>query len=365
VTLGGENNAAEFEVLREAGVAAFALAHGRGRHAEYRHVIASIEGFRPTLLHTSLFEADLVGRLAALRTRTPAISSLVNTPYGPHAAEVEDVPSFKRAAVRWIDRLLARNATTAFHAISQTTADHAVAHLGVDPRMIRVVPRGRSAQALGVRSSCRREAVRSRLGWEDHPIVLNVARQEPQKGHLLLLEAMAGVLKAHPTAQLVLVGRTGRSSRAIEDRIAELGIGAAVTYLGVRTDVPDLLAAADVFAFSSLHEGLGGAVVEAAGVGVPVVAFDVPAIREVLGETYPWLVPIGDPIALSRAVIQVLKKDADLEDVVAAQRKRFHEQYELDTAVAGMSRLYRDVGMTVQSRRWRRIARTPRVRVQV
>jgi glycosyltransferase involved in cell wall biosynthesis len=363
VTLGGENNVAEFEVLRESGVAIFALPHGQSRRAAYRHVVTSIETFRPTLLHTSLFEADLVGRLAALRTRTPVVSSFVNTSYDPRAAEVEDISVWKRDAVRRIDRFLARNATTAFHAISQATADHAVTHLGVDPRMIRVVPRGRSLQALGVRSSARREAVRTRLGWQERPIVINVARQEPQKGHKLLVEAMTGVLEEYPDALLVLVGRSGRSSHTIRQRIEELGIGAAVVQLGMRTDVPDLLAAADVFAFSSLYEGLGGAVVEAAGLGVPVVAFDVPAVREVLGDAHPWLVPIGDATALGTAVTLALAGGKVVEDVAATQLERFHEQYELQAAVTGMTRLYRDVAVSVRSRRPRRIGRSVRVRV--
>ena len=173
------------------------------------------------------------------------------------------------------------------------------------------------------------------------------------------------MLSTNSTAQLVLVGPIKRSSRAAKGWIEELGIGAAGTCLGVHTNVPDLLTAAHTFALSSLYEGLGGAVVESVGVKVPGVASDVPAAREVLGGTYLWVVPIGDSIALSQALIQVPDGGAGAEGVAAGQRTRFHEQCQLKAAVAGMGRLYRDVGASVQDRRRHRLARTPRVRVQV
>jgi glycosyltransferase involved in cell wall biosynthesis len=353
----------DLESFRAANVAVFAPEHEFGRRGAYQHVRTAIEAFRPTLVHTSLFDADLVGRLAGLRTKTPVVSSFVNTPYDPHAAVVEDVSGFKRAGVRRVDKYLARNATTAFHAISQATADHATTHLGIDPQMVRIVPRGRSAAALGKRTAERRAAVRDRLKWGDAPIILNVARQEPQKGHLLLVAAMADVLEVRPDAQLILVGRDGRSTPALSAKVSELGIDDAVTRLGVRTDVADLLAAADVFAFSSLYEGLGGSVVEAAGVGVPVVAFDVPAVREVLGDAHPWLVPIGDTALLGRALQQVLSGGVEVQRAALAGRERFLDRYELNICVSGMCELYRDVDAGIRGHRWSRLARPPRVRV--
>jgi glycosyltransferase involved in cell wall biosynthesis len=173
------------------------------------------------------------------------------------------------------------------------------------------------------------------------------------------------MLSTNSTVQLVLVGRTERSSRAARGWIDELSIGAAGTCLGVHTDVPDLFTAAHTFTFTSLHGGLRGAVVESVGVKVPIIASDVPAAREVLGDTYPWLVPIGDSIALCQALIQVPDGGADAEDVAAGRRTRFHEQCQLKATAVGMDRLYRDVGASVQARRRHRLARTPRVRVQV
>jgi hypothetical protein len=117
--------------------------HGRGRRVAYRRVLTSIGVFRPTLLCMSLSESDLVRRLAPLRAQKPTIGSDIDTPYDGYAAEVEDLPSLKRAAVRWTERSKARNFPT---------ADHTVTQLGVDPRMSRVAPGGRRPQAREVRT---------------------------------------------------------------------------------------------------------------------------------------------------------------------------------------------------------------------
>ena len=339
--------------LKSFGVPTFVPVHDGGRRHRYRHVVAAIEAFRPDLVHTSLYEADLVGRIAATRRRIPVVTSLVNTPYDREALQAETAPALKLAAARLVDLVLAHFATTAFHAISDATADHAVQHLRIDRRSARVVPRGRSLASLGVRTESRRARVRAELVWGDEPVIINVARQEPQKGQLLLLEAMARVLERVPSARLALVGRRGRSSEALRERIEVLGIGDAVLELGVRTDVPDLLAAADVFAFSSLYEGLGGAVVEAAGAALPVAAFSVPAVREVLGDQHPWLVPVGDAGALAEALTEILADGGRAAEVAEAQRQRFVERYELITCVDGMTRLYRDV-LAAAPLRWRR-----------
>ena len=99
-------------------------------------------------------------------------------------------------------------------------------------------------------------------------MVINVGRQEHQKGQVLLVEAFSQVLANHPGALLLIVGRPGAATKAIETAIADAGLGGSVRLLGPRSDVADLLCAADVFAMSSLFEGLGGVVLEAMALNV-------------------------------------------------------------------------------------------------
>ena len=85
-------------------------------------------------------------------------------------------------------------------------------------------------------------------------------------------------------ARLVLVGAPARSTEAVKARIARSGLDDRVQLLGHREDVGDLLVAADVFAFPSLYEGCGGTLIEAMALAVPIVASNIPPVREVTGD---------------------------------------------------------------------------------
>lgn len=358
VVLGAENNV--LEPFEQATIPCFVPGPDarNGRIAAVRHVRSAIRAFQPHLVHTTLFDADLAGRVAAKLERVPVISSVVNTPYGPEATAAEPVSRWKLRAARAVDGFLARRFTSGFHAISAATARHAEVHLRVAPQVMRIVPRGRSRQALGERSSQRRADVRERLGWNDHPVVINVAREEPQKGQRTLLEAFPGVLAEHPDALLVIVGRRGRSSAVLDRLVDELRLGGSVERLGVRTDVADLVSAADVFAFPSHYEGLGGAAVEALGLGMPIVASDIPALRELLAAERGWLVPPGDQVALAASILEVLRGGEEVERRSQAAREYFDRSYELDRCLEGMLDLYRDIesqlSVDPKASRWRR-----------
>lgn len=297
---------------------------------------------RPDVVHSVLWDADLAARLAHPGSGTRHVSSLVNTPYTPEAFAA--APSPRRLAVaRALEGVMARRLTTRFHAISGSVADAAVAQLGVDRRRVEVVPRGRDRRLLGEPSGDRRHAVRQLLGVPLRvPLVLNVARQEPQKGLDLLLAAFAELAARHPGAVLVQAGREGAASSALRSAVTALGLDGRVRFLGRRTDVADLLTASDVFAFSSLWEGLGGAVLEAMALEVPVVAFDVPAVREVLGG-HGLLARLGDPADLAARLLEALDDGPGSRARAAAARQRFDEHYALDVVVPRMAAFYRSV----------------------
>jgi glycosyltransferase involved in cell wall biosynthesis len=271
------------------------------------------------------------------------VCSLVNTPYGHEVARAEPVAGWKLRLVRRLDRVLARRMTSGFHAISVAAAQHAVEHLGVSPTSIRVIPRGRSTASLGAATIERRTATRGRFDWAGRPVVLNVARHEPQKGQLHLIDAFPAVLETSPDALLVIAGREGRSTATIQRRVRALGLDHAVRLLGERSDVPDLLAAADVFAFPSLYEGLGGAVVEAMAFGLPIVATDIPALREVLQTDRGWLVPPGDAGQLAAALNRALAGGEEVRARAARSRHAFFSEYRLDLCAVRMRELYADI----------------------
>lgn len=134
------------------------------------------------------------------------------------------------------------------------------------------VHNGMDAAKYRVDPICRDE-VRRELGLEDQPVLIQVARMEPQKNHGFMLEVFQAFLQQHPDGVLLLAG-DGTLRLQLEEKARDLGISQQVRFLGVRADVPRLLQGADVFVFPSKFEGLGLAAVEAQAAGLPCVLSD-------------------------------------------------------------------------------------------
>ena len=119
----------------------------------------------------------------------------------------------------------------------------------------------------------KRTEMRLQLELTDELAVGHVGRFNQQKNHPFLLEIFAALLKKEPNAVLLLVGG-GTDMQRIQAKAQTLGIAEKVRFLGVRSDVTDLMQAMDVFVFPSLYEGLGIALIEAQAAGLPCVVSD-------------------------------------------------------------------------------------------
>jgi glycosyltransferase involved in cell wall biosynthesis len=289
----------------------------------------------------------VAGRLAAWRTGTPVVTSLVNTSYDAGRRRDPNVAAWRLAVVRSVEGWTARRLTASFHAISEAVAAAAVHALGIRRDRITVVPRGRDRTRLGDPSPARRAEARRRLDIApDASVVVTVGRQEYQKGQRTLVDAVARM--RHP-ALLLVVGRQGAATAEVET--AARPLGPRVRLLGHRTDVPDILAAADVFAFPSRYEGLGGAVIEAMALGLPVVASDLPALREVVdADVTGVLVPPDDPATLASALDTLLADDSTRRRMGEAGRQRFLDRFTLDAVVDPMIAVLADAAGTVAGR---------------
>ncbi len=304
------------------------------RLSQIRQLRKMLQSERPSLVHTVLFEADIVGRVAAMGTGIPVTGTLANTTYEPARIEAdENLKAWRVGLVRWLDGLTARHLARQFHAVSEAVKNSAVESLGLDPATVTVIYRGRDTQRLGIPSKQRRDRVRNELGVPDETVLLlTVGRQEYQKGHVYLLEAFSSVVKNHPDTKLLVAGRTGNASAHLQRLTLDLGIASNVELMGHRTDVPDLLVAADVFVFPSLWEGLGGALIEALALELPIVASDLPALREVVGGgEFGILVPPGDSAALADAISGLVTDERARRELSRGGRDRFDDLFSLDT----------------------------------
>ena len=185
--------------------------------------------------------------------------------------------------------------------------------------------------------------LRANLRLASGPVLVNVSRMVPGKGHLHLVEAFGAVLDAEPSATLVLVG-DGSERPAVEARAAELGVSHALRVLGNRHDVPEILSMADVFVFASESEGFGLAVLEAMAATKPVVAFRLPAIEEFAadGES-ALLVSRGDVPAFAAAVQKVLADPALGAALGRAGRATVEQRFPADAVARTFEEVYDEV----------------------
>ncbi|MEV4560326.1 glycosyltransferase family 4 protein [Kitasatospora sp. NPDC049285] len=323
--------------LRAAGAGVLPVLRG-SRAARVAALRAEFRRLRPDLVHTTLYESDVLGRTAALAAGVPVVSSLVNSAYGPEHLHARGLSPWKVRAAQALDGVTAQGVRR-FHALTEHVAESMAARLRLRRSRIDVIPRGRDPELLGSVTPERRSAVRGALGiGEGTPVVLAAARQQYQKGLDVLLEAWPAVRAERPEAVLLLAGSRGSETARLEELAASAG---GVRFLGPRDDVFDLMAAADAFAVPSRWEGLGSAAMEAMGVGVPLVCADVPALRETVGSAdYALLVPPRHPAELAAGVLRVLADPAEAAVRAKAARARFLTRFTLHQVTARMVEFY-------------------------
>jgi glycosyltransferase involved in cell wall biosynthesis len=336
VTLFDDDGALD-QRLSELGVTRIKLIR-RGPRAqipELRHLVRSQ---RPDVIHTSLVFSNFLGRIATWNMPTPVVTSWVSCDYGPEHRATSPYGSLGVRSAHLADLLTARS-TDHFHAISEHVAQVMSRRLRVPGKRIHVVYRGRDSARLGTFTRDRRLTVRASLSIaDDAPVVLSAARLDREKGVDTTFAAFRLLRERIPNAVLLVAGRPGNVSQDVEAIVQRTP---GIRLLGHRTDIPDLMCAADVLAFPSRREGLGGTLLEAMALRLAIVASNVGAIPEAIGDVGWPLVPPGNAPALADGLASILLDNNANEGKRVAGERRFHTVFTADAAADGMAGLYR------------------------
>ncbi|HDL65014.1 MAG TPA: glycosyltransferase [Proteobacteria bacterium] len=188
------------------------------------------------------------------------------------------------------------------------------------------------------------DRIRLELGIKPEETVVGaVGRLSPQKDYPTLLRAFKEVGKSCPEAILLIAG-DGYLRDNLEKLTYELGIREQVKFLGYRTNVLEVVSSFDIYALSSLWEGLPLAVLEAMAMGKPVVATSVPGTEEAVneGET-GFLVPLKDDQALSQGIIELVRDQEKIKIMGDAGRRRWHDCFSLTRVIDEHEALYKNL----------------------
>lgn len=172
---------------------------------------------------------------------------------------------------KYICRLAKLYATHLF-AVSKLAGISEFGRNAVDKGLVKIIPNAIEAHKYSFDKEMR-DIKRKELGVQNKFVVSHIGRFHPQKNHSFLLEIFKVILKEKKNAVLVLIGE-GPLRNEIEQQISDFGIDSSVILTGVRSDVPELLQAMDIFLFPSHFEGLPGVVLEAQAAGLPCVISD-------------------------------------------------------------------------------------------
>ena len=295
-----------------------------------------IRRFRPTVIHSSLSSGNLVAQLGALGTGVPVLSTLtLSGEIGLVRALQPGAASWKASFFRAVAGVAARLSHVWYRAITGDALATNVEALGISRQRAIVIPRGVPIGGL----DRRRDEQVERL--------LNVGRQTAQKGHDQLIAAFARVRDRRPRARLTILGRKGDASALLEHSIAKHNLEDAVDVIDYTPTPYDHYRDSDVFVFSSLMEGLGTAVLEAMANGLPVVAYDIPPVREAVGgDANARLVKVGDPRALADGVIAVLENPEESRAMAARAFEKILEGHTVDAIAARLESTLRRLSET-------------------
>lgn len=183
-------------------------------------------------------------------------------------------------------------------------------------------------------------AVRAQFGIGRNPLVIVIGRLTEQKGHRYLLEALPPLRAEWPGLRCLIVGE-GPLREELVARAKGLQVDDCALFVGVREDIPDILAAADLVVLPSLSEGFPFVLLEALAMGRPVVASRIPGVDELIqhGRT-GWLAPAGQPAALAAAIGQALRDPARARELGRAGARLVRERFTAARMVAETVAVY-------------------------
>lgn len=284
------------------------------------------------ILHTHSSKPGVIGRLGAYLAGVPTVHTI-------HGFSFHDfMPPWKRNFFVFIERAMSRFTTflLLYSNGNKTTAERLgigakeatrTFYYGIDySPFVPVVDRNRVRDSLGI-------------GFSDY-VVGFTGRLSEQKGLHVLVEAFAGIHKSFPETKLLLVG-DGSLRGLLEDQATRLCVQDSVIITGFRSDIPQLLAAMDLFVMTSLWEGLSRSLAEAMYANLPVVATDVGGTSDAIrnGET-GWLIPPNDVEATSNAIREAIQHPNLARHYAAVGHAWARKAFDLDTMHRTIAEIY-------------------------
>jgi glycosyltransferase involved in cell wall biosynthesis len=317
--------------LRGLGITVTALGMKRGipTPGAFFRLRKIIRDWKPDVVQTWMYHADLLGGLAA---KTAGVKRIV---WGiRHSSLDAKVDTRKTVFIARLNAVLSRWIPNAIVSCSERAA---ALHkkLGYKAALFSVIPNGYPLNEFKPDEK-QRKAFRERLGIAPQTVVFgNASRFDPQKDHASLLQAFGMLKKARPDSDILLLlcGRNVDAENAVLTRaIRENDVRGLVFLIGKQSDMPGFMNAVDYLVLSSSHgEAFPNVLAEAMACGKPCVSTDVGDAGDIIGDT-GWLVPPSEPKILAGAMFEALRETGNsLESRKLVARERVVNHYDIES----------------------------------
>lgn len=292
-----------------------------------------LKELKPDIVHTHSSKAGILGRLAAAAAGVPVI---VHTFHGFGFHPLQSAPV--RGLYVLLEKICARF-SDALIFVSRSNMETARA-LGIGaPARYHLIRSGVALAAYPAKAD--REAKRSVLGLDGtHTVVFSIGNTKPQKNPDHFIEAARRLAPRFPSARFVFAGG-GAELKKYQDKVRELRLEKACLFIGWREDTAELLAASDIFALTSLWEGLPRALVEALRTGLPAVCYAADGVTDILKSgANGYCVPRGDLDAFCDSLSALLGDGALRARLAAGAAATDLAEFDIDFMVRQQEELY-------------------------
>lgn len=284
----------------------------------FKETIALVRKLQPDVVHISVpgLDHSLIALVACAVLNTPSVTTF-------HLISSQrKFSGYRRRIYTW-----AKSRNQQWIAVSQYIKVQLSEILQLPLESIQVIPNGIKCNLITKSISSDKSRLRCQLLQELHlpetsQIAITVGRLSPQKGYHDLLEVIPELMQFFPNLKFIWAGE-GEQREALEQRIQALNLVNTVLLLGQRSDINNLLQAADLFIFPTYFEGLPFALLEAMACGLPIVASNSTSIPEIIKhKEHGYLFPVGDRSALLAAIYWMLTHPKQAQEMaIAAQVK--------------------------------------------
>lgn len=296
-------------------------------------MIQAIIRFKPAVVHAYLPLVTFIGSLCARFCRVPLVV-ISRRALGIHQERYFVLKPFDVLA-NLFSHLISVN--------SRAVALDTIRRDRVNPRKIRLIYNGIETDVFN-RAIQQRDPYRYRLGIiPQNKVIINVANLIGYKGHTDFLKAVKLVKDQHKDVVVLLVGEDRGIQESLENEARQLGIFYNIRFLGMRSDIPCLMAASDISVVCSHEEGFSNVLLESMAAGLPVVATRVGGNSEALIDGVTgWLVPPKKPEEMARKLMDLLDSPEKGSAWGQNGKERVIREFNLQHMIQSHLKLYED-----------------------